>query len=199
MRFGVYLLKKCGLLVLWFLCFLVCIRAILWWNTEYYQIDVVDVNNLPNPRFQVVIEQIEQEDGVRVVPFAQAQSLQPHQKWSQTPSDADCVESCLRLKNGRDWVFYDEGALWSSESTYRIENNRLIPISFLFYSFVDAFLAFFGAFGLLGVVKYIWQRWRLRDNPTELRLYHQMVKIEIRNALIALLVLGICVAISSIS
>lgn len=138
--------------VIWLILLLGFTQASIFLSKEVYQPE-----DVPHERFEVVVS----NDDVSI----QAEKwniakVKPH-KWVKTAKK--CVsEDCLLAMNDGSLVYHNEGALWYSESKYRIEGNKIIPVSFVMFTFIHALLAMFLAFIVLVMGRYMFKRWRLR-------------------------------------
>lgn len=150
-------------------------------NKESYQ-----PNATPNPKFEVVI--VSADNRNLVIPW---QDLN-HQILATEP-DETCVEDCLILKDG-NFIFHNEGAMWTSESEYKIINGKAQPISYSFYSINEGLSAFIYAFAVYALLKYAFLRVWYRHSAEKVHELNQANLNGLKNwGLFMMLVLGFCI------
>lgn len=153
------------------------LMLLLWWvstaalallaerlNTQHYS-----AGARPDPRFYVGVQT--EEGGVYAMPLREAQSLPPEQ-WARQP-ESGCVEDCLYADTDGMLVYRNEGALQYTKSRYRIENNRIVPVSHSHFTFGHAFMAMAGGFVLTGLLKYAWYFWLYRHQAEQSAAYRR--------------------------
>ncbi len=126
----------------------------------------------PHERFRVLV--IHESGNLHPVPFATAQTLPPSAWQRELPNPA-CHQDCLRAGKNGSLIYNDEGAGWFSDSEYRIENNRLIPVSYRWYSMMEMFYLMILSAVLVAVVPYFWRCWQYRHSKEQLMTYHRAV------------------------
>lgn len=161
------LMKAILLLAIWFGLSLLMQNGC--WNKTYYQ-----NNEIPPSSSRVLIFG---EQGFRQPEtWENAQKLPPNQWVKAEPHFIEFFgEDFFRATPNGTWLWHNEAALAYTETEYRIENNRLIPISFRKFTFVDAFLAMFGAVVLMKLGKYAFRCWQYRHSPEQLKTYHREI------------------------
>lgn len=171
-------LKAMGILGAWLALFIALRQPILWLNTEHYA-----PSDTPNPHFRVLIIS---EQGEYPTQWQDAQQA----NWVRDGVTHCHTEDCLIAQPDGSLKYHNEGALWFSESRYRIIDNKIVPISFVFYTIIDMMMQMIGATILYKIGKYGLMRWRLHGAPDELKLYHQVIlfKLKIWAASVAVLV-----------
>ncbi len=124
--------------------------AMQWFTTESYQ-----PHDLPDERFQVVLQN---SDGSTQPKTWNIAKTQP-QAWVRI-ADTECKqEDCLYANADGSFTFHSEGAMWYIESRYRIEGEKIIPISFNMFTGIHVFMAMVLAFITLGIGKSLLGRW----------------------------------------
>ncbi|SSY70638.1 hypothetical protein [Alysiella crassa] len=172
---------------LWFGLTVVLAQTFKMLNTTHYQ-----SGDTPDKPFRVAILAA---DGSRyAVPFQEAQTMP--EVWNRQPEKPCQQEDCLFQADDGSLIFHNEGALWYSESRYRIVGNRLEPVSHVVFNVGDVFFAGIGAFILLKLGKYGFYRWRYRRAPEQLAAYHRAVWASVKRwliwvAVLVLFILGI--------
>lgn len=169
------LITICAFFSWWGLTF-VFIALLNWTNTEHYKPD-----DVPNERFRV---QIFDEKGIQHAKSWAEIKHQPH-LWAtevmQSPYES---EDFLIKKNDGSLMYHDEGALWNTQSHYRIEGKKLIPISFLFFNMGTVLFAIVMASATYSIFKYAIKRWLYRHSREQTQAYNQAVYIRLKNSLV---------------
>lgn len=148
-------------------------------TTTYYQKD-----DVPHRFFRVLVIN---ENGFRQLEtWEKAQKLPPNQWVVQIDENENCMERCLRQNPNGDWVLYNEFALAETESTYRIENNRLVPVSFWFFSIAHMFVMMLLAVVVLLLVRYGVGCWQYRHSREKLWAYHRAIGVKLMRFLVFL-------------
>lgn len=145
---------------LWLGLAMVSAQASKMWNTHSYQAgDTID------GRFRVAVMPYGS------VSFDEAKTV-PH-LWNRQPERVCSSENCLIQAADGSLIYHDEGALWYTESRYRIDGNRLEPLSFVLFTFGDVFLGMMASLVVMGLGKYGFARWRYRRSPEQAAEYHR--------------------------
>ncbi|MBS9777314.1 MAG: hypothetical protein KGV50_00995 [Gammaproteobacteria bacterium] len=158
--------------------------------TKYYE-----KTDIPDEKFRVLA--IDENGNDRPVNWETAQSYPISMiKHKQTSTDS---EDFLGVRNDRVLSYHNEGALWYSQSKYRIQNNKIVPISFRFITFIHFFIALILTICAFAIGKYMVTRWSLRKYPDKLQDYNQRVlkslkKYTITIGLLVILYMGISFA-----
>ncbi|MDO4249923.1 MAG: hypothetical protein Q4C68_00255 [Moraxella sp.] len=110
----------------------------------------------------------------------------------QTTPDTDCMESCLRVNADGTFTYHNEGALWNSQSTYRIEDGNVMPVSFRFFTVVHIFYGM--ALATLGILfgNYVVRRFLYRHDKDKLQAYHQKIWHDLKWTVIVLGAMLVC-------
>lgn len=138
---------------------------------EHYQPD-----DMPNERFSIAVV----DDYPRNLQEFNGGDFTP-----QTTPSSEYTEDYLRINDDGTFTFHNEGALWNSQSTYRIENGTVIPISYRFFSVGHAFYGMIGASLAILLGNYVVRRFLYRHNKGKLQAYHQQVLHDIKLIVIA--------------
>lgn len=110
----------------------------------------------------------------------------------QTIPDSNCIEDCLRTNQDGSLTYYNEGAMWNSQSTYRIENNQITPISYRFFSIGHVFYGMIGATLMIKLGNYVVRRFLYRHDKDGLKRYHQKIWHDIKLVSIVIGIALIC-------
>lgn len=148
-------------------------------TTTYYQKD-----DVPHRFFRVLVIN---ENGFRQLETWEiAQKLPPNQWVVQIDENENCMERCLRQNPNGDWVLYNEFALAQTQSTYRIDGNRLVPVSFWIVSVVDMFAMMLLLVFLAMCGRYVWRCWQYRYSREKLWAYHRAIGVKLMRFLVFL-------------
>ena len=140
MKFFIALVISLAKTLSWFLLTGVIAHGIAHLETEHYQ-----PNDTPNSKFRVaVIDYARSPDEIRQGNFR-----------LQTTPDKHCPEDCLHANRDGTLTYHNEGAMWNSQSTHRIEGNRVIPLSFCFFWVGHVFYGILGATMVMLLSKYL--------------------------------------------
>lgn len=153
-------------LIVAFLSFIILLYSLTYgfalFNKQYYQ-----PNDTPDARFQVVIVNEKGEKlPLRWEKFSQITS---NTYQFVTQEDKDCIKYCLRKNDKGNFVYYNEGGGWQSESEYQITNGKILPVSFFMLHFGHMGLAFFCSFIGLAIGRYTIQRLWYRHSTQKIR------------------------------
>lgn len=154
------------LLALWFGLTVVLAQTFKMFNTTHYQ-----SGDVPDKHFRVAV--MTQNGSYVGMKWDEAQAIP--QQWQRQPEKPCQQEDCLFQADDGSLIFHNEGALWYSESRYRIVGNRLEPVSHVVFNVGDVFLAGIVAFIVLKLGKYGFYRWRYRRAPEQLAEYHRIL------------------------
>lgn len=133
---------------------------------EHYQ-----PTDMPNERFDIAVI----DDYPRNLQEVNGGDFTP-----KTTPDSDYTEDYLRVNNDGTFTYHNEGALWNSQSTYRIENNQIIPISYRFFSIGHVFYGMIGATLMIKLGNYVVRRFLYRHDKDGLKRYHQKIWHDIK-------------------
>lgn len=165
--------------------FLGLMMSLLWiwqsapFTTTYYQKD-----DVPHRLFRVLVIN---ENGFRQLEtWEKAQKLPPNQWVVQIDENENCMERCLRQNPNGDWVLHNEFALAQTQSTYRIDGNRLVPVSFWIVSVVDMFAMMLLLVFLAMCGRYVWRCWQYRYSREKLWAYHRTILFKLMKFLLFL-------------
>lgn len=165
--------------------FLGLMMSLLWiwqsspFTTTYYQKD-----DVPHRFFRVLVIN---ENGFRQLEtWEKAQKLPPNQWVVQIDENENCMERCLRQNPNGDWVLHNEFALAQTQSTYRIDGNRLVPVSFWIVSVVDMFAMMLLLVFLAMCGRYVWRCWQYRYSREKLWAYHRAIGVKLMRFLVFL-------------
>lgn len=148
-------------------------------TTTYYQKD-----DVPHRFFRVLVIN---ENGFRQLEtWEKAQKLSPNQWVVQIDENENCAERCLRQNPNGDWVLHNEFALAQTQSTYRIDGNRLVPVSFWMVSVVDMFAMMLLLVFLAMCGRYVWRCWQYRYSREKLWAYHRAILFKLMKFLLFL-------------
>lgn len=145
---------------------------------EYYQ-----PSDMPNERFDIAVI----DDYPRNLQEFNSGEFTP-----QTTPSSDYMEDYLLINDDGTLTYHNEGALWNSQSTYRIDNGKIIPISFRLFTFGHAFLGMIGATVSILLGNYMVRRFLYRRDKEKVRQYHQKIFHEIKLVVIAIGVTLVC-------
>lgn len=154
-------------IIIWFALFFAMNYVYL--NTSLSQTHY-QPSDTPHERFRVLV--IHESGNLHPVPFATAQTLPPS-AWQRELPNPVCYEDCLRAGKNGSLIYHNEGAGWFSDSEYRIENNRLIPVSYRWYSMGEMLYLMILSAVLVMLVSYAWRCWQYRHAKEQLMAYHR--------------------------
>ncbi|MFW2177952.1 MULTISPECIES: hypothetical protein [unclassified Moraxella] len=155
-----------SVIVGWFLIACICYMSIRFLKTEHYQSQFFQDTVTPNQKFQVVILDDKHE------PTPVYLNKFNNQPLVTSVNDFPRGEDFMR-KEGEVYLYHNEGALWNTESRYKIVNNQIQPVSFVFMTFFEAFEALFLSFIGYALVKYLALRFWYRKSQDKVRDLNQ--------------------------
>lgn len=162
-------------------------------NKQHYQ-----PNDKPDSRFQVVIVNEKGEKlPLRWEKFSQ---INPTTYQFVTQEDKECIKYCLRKNDKGNFVYFNEGGGWQSESEYQITNGKVLPVSFFMLHVGHMILAFFCSFILLAIGKYTIQRLWYRHSTEKTRELNQTALSQLKGFLMFIaIVVGFYAVVSLIN
>ena len=142
-------------------------------------------SDTPNRQFMVVI----QDDEPHPI-YWHEYDHQSH-TLATTPSPPPHVENYLFADEHGNWVYRNEGALWHNQSTYRIDDGRAVPLSYLLFTVGHVFYGIIGASLVLIIINHAQRRFTDRHHPNELASYHQHLRQTTKRFMLWMVVVGV--------
>ncbi len=102
----------------------------------------------------------------------------------QTTPDADYMEDRLYVNDDGTLTYHNEGAMWHSRSTYRIEHGEVVPVSFYFLSLGYIFYGMIGATVVMLFGNYAVRRFLYRHDKNKLTHYHKAIIMSIKKTVL---------------
>lgn len=129
-NFGEKTLRLLVAFISWLVIMILTQKAIIFFKTEYYQ-----GTEKPNSQFQIVVSQPNNEPQAIYLKDFQNQVLVNPSK------DIDWYGEDFLQQENDILTYHNEGAMWNTESKYKIVNQQVQPISFRLFTFVEVFKA----------------------------------------------------------
>lgn len=159
--------------VSWVGIFVLILNVIILLNTVQYQ-----HNDTPDNKFQVMV--INSSGEHQAVYFHQ---LEQQKVVNFVDKNQSYGEDFL-IKENDILTYHNEGALWYTKSRYKIVNQQIQPVSFLFFTFFEPFLALFLSFIAYAVAKYAFLRFWYRHSSEKICQLNQKFKNTVKGFLL---------------
>lgn len=143
-NFGKKTLRLLMAFIAWVAIMTVTLNSILYFKTEHYH-----GTEKPNAQFQIVVSQPNNEPQAIYLKDFQNQVLVNPTK------DIDWDGEDFLKKDNDTLTYHNEGAMWNTESKYKIVNQQIQPISFRLFTFVEAFGALILSLVFYDLLKYL--------------------------------------------
>lgn len=146
----------------WLFILVFIYQMIVFFKTERYQ-----THDIPNEKFQVLTLTADKQ-------FLPVYFRELTNQTLVTSIDKNerLGEDYLR-QEGDTFIYHNEGALWNTESKYKVVNNQVQPISFVFMTFIEAFEALILSFIFYAMAKYVWLRFWYRKKQDKISELNQ--------------------------